>query len=329
MKFLSCRTAGIALMASMVMGLALAQPADGTAYPTKPIRLVLTFPPGGSSDAVIRIISPALSKRLGQPVIVDNRPGAGGGIGLGIVAKADPDGYTLGVGAAGGLAANVSLYPKLSYDPIKSFAPISLLAHIPFVLVAHPLQPEVTLSQLITQARNNPGKFSIGHGGTGTAMHLSVQLFKQMVKADIVEIGYKGSGPAAVDVLGGQVSMAMLDLPSALQHIKLGKLRALAVTGSQRLADLPDVPTFAEAGVPGYESTGWFGLVAPAGTPPAVVARVQAELKAVLETPEVRADARAVGVELTPTSSAEFGKFIQSEIVKWGNVIKTSGTRLE
>ena len=222
------------------------------------------------------------------------------------------------VGAAGGLAANVALYPKMPFDAQKDFVPISLLAHIPFVLVVPPTSPIKSVADLIAQAKAEPGKVSVGHGGNGTAMHLSVQLLKQMAQVDLTEIAYKGSGPVALDVIGGQVPLGMLDLPSVLQQIKAGKVRALAVTGSTRLPQLPDVPTLAEAGVKGYESTGWFGVVAPAATPAPIVARLETEMRAVLVDPEVVAGARAAGVELSPTTSAEFGRFIGSETVEVG-----------
>jgi tripartite-type tricarboxylate transporter receptor subunit TctC len=298
-------------------------------WPTRPIRMIVTFPPGGSSDAAVRIVAPRLGERLGQQVIVDNRPGAGGNIGLAALAKSEPDGYTLAVGAAGGLAANAALYPKMPFDAQKDFVPISLLAHIPFVLVANPALPIRSVPEMLAAARAEPGKLSVGHGGNGTAMHLSVQLLKLLAGVDMTEVAYRGSGPVALDVMSGQVPLGMLDLPSVLAQVKAGKVRALAVTGSSRLADLPDVPTLAEAGVKGYESTGWFGVVAPAATPPAVVARLQNELRAVLVDPAVVAQARAIGVELTPMTSAEFGRFIASETSKWADVIRRSGTKLD
>jgi len=323
----SIRTLAVAIaVAAAVAG----SPAQTTPpWPSKPIRMIVTFPPGGSSDATLRIVAPKLGERLGQQVIVDNRPGAGGNIGLAALAKSDPDGYTLGVGAAGGLAANAALYPKMPFDAQKDFVPISLLAHIPFVLVVPPASPIKNVADLIAQARAEPGKVAVGHGGNGTAMHLSVQLLKLMANVDLTEVAYKGSGPVALDVIGGQVPAGMLDLPSVLQQIKAGKVRALAVTGSARLAQLPDVPTLAEAGVKGYESTGWFGVVAPAATPPAIVTRLQSDMRAVLADPEVIAGARAAGVELSATTSADFGRFIASETVKWADVIKRSGTKLD
>ena len=196
-------------------------------WPSKPIRMIVTFPPGGSSDATVRIVAPKLGERLGQQVVVDNRPGAGGNIGLAALAKADADGYTLGVGAAGGLAANAALYPKMPFDAQKDFVPISLLAHIPFVLVVPPASPIRSVAELIAQAKAEPGKVSVGHGGNGTAMHLSVQLLKLMADIDLTEVAYRGSGPVALDVVGGQVPAGMLDLPSVLQQIKAGKVRAL------------------------------------------------------------------------------------------------------
>ena len=298
-------------------------------WPAKPIRMIVTFPPGGSSDAVVRIVAPKLGERLGQQVIVDNRPGAGGNIGLAALATAPADGYTLGIGAAGGLAANAALYPKMPFDVQKDFVPISLLAHIPFVLVVPPTSSAKTVADLVAQAKADPGKVAVGHGGNGTAMHLSVQLMKLLAGVDMTEVAYKGSGPVALDVIGGQLPAGMLDLPSVLQQIKAGKVRALAVTGATRLPQLPDVPTLAEAGVKGYESTGWFGVVAPAATPAAIVTRLQSELRAVLTDPEVIAGARNAGVELSPTTSAEFGRFIAIETVKWADVIKRSGTKLE
>ena len=201
-------------------------------WPAKPIRMIVTFPPGGSSDAVVRIVAPKLGERLGQQVIVDNRPGAGGNIGLAALATAPADGYTLGIGAAGGLAANAALYPKMPFDVQKDFVPISLLAHIPFVLVVPPTSSAKTVADLVAQAKADPGKIAVGHGGNGTAMHLSVQLMKLLAGVDMTEVAYKGSGPVALDVIGGQVPAGMLDLPSVLQQIKAGKVRALAVTGA-------------------------------------------------------------------------------------------------
>jgi tripartite-type tricarboxylate transporter receptor subunit TctC len=246
-----------------------------------------------------------------------------------VVAKSPPDGYTLGVGAAGGLAANLSLYPQMPFDPVRDFKAVTLLAGIPFVLVAHPSFSARHLTELIRQAKAAPGKFSMGHGGNGTAMHLSSQLFKQMAGIHLVDIAYRGSGPAAVDAMAGQIPLAMVDLTSALQQIKAGKLIALAVTSAKRLPMLPDVPTLSEAGLAGYESTGWFGVVAPAGTPTAIVNRLNTELVAALNDPDIRHTMRGMGVEPAPSKADEFEQFIKTEIAKWARVIKNSGTKLE
>ncbi len=304
-----------------------AQPAAD--YPTKPIRLVVTFPPGGSADAVVRMLVPRLNDKLGQQVVVDNRPGAGGNIGLSIVAKAAGDGYTLGVGAAGALSANASLYPQMPFETSRDFKPVAMLAAIPFVLVGHPSVGAKTQRELIALAKSQPGKLSIAHGGNGTAMQLSSQLFSQMADIKLVEVPYKGSGPAALDVLAGQVPLGVVDVPAALQHIRAGKLIAYAVTSPQRLALLPEVPTVSEAGLGGYDSTGWFGVVAPAATPAAIVARLNAEINAALNDPDTRTSMRNLGVEPAPGKPEEFDAYIRSETVKWAKVIKTANIKLE
>jgi tripartite-type tricarboxylate transporter receptor subunit TctC len=318
-----------ALLAGAGLALhALAQ-APAPAFPTKPIRLVVTFPPGGSADAVVRMLVPRLNERLGQQVVVDNRPGAGGNVGLALVAKAAPDGYTLGVGAAGALSANSSLYAQMPFDPLKDFAPVSMLAAIPFVVIANPALPARTQPELVAMARAQPGKLAIGHGGNGTAMHLSAALFAQMADVRLVEVPYKGSGPAALDVIGNQLPLAVVDLPSSLQQIKAGKLTALAVTSPQRLPQLPDVPTVAEQGLAGYDSTGWFGVVAPAGTPAAIVARLNAEITAALNDEQVRANMRNLGVEPAPGTAQAFDAYIRAETQKWAKVIRQANIRIE
>jgi tripartite-type tricarboxylate transporter receptor subunit TctC len=325
------RAATLALMRASALAFALAAPFAHAQsdYPNKPIRVVVTFPPGGSADGVVRLLLPRLNDKLGQQVVVDNRPGAGGNIGLAVVAKAPADGYTLGVGAAGALAANVSLYAQMPFDPLKDFKPVTMLAAIPFVIVGNPSVGARTLSELIALAKAQPGKLAIAHGGNGTAMHLSSQLFAQMAEIKLAEVPYKGSGPAALDVLGGQVPLAVVDLPSALQHIRAGKLIAFAVTSTKRLPQLPDVPTASEAGLAGYDSTGWFGVVAPAGTPAAVVNRLNAEISAALRDDAIQASMRAQGVEPAPTTSEAFESTIRSETAKWAKVIKTANIKIE
>jgi tripartite-type tricarboxylate transporter receptor subunit TctC len=319
--------AAAALLCSAMATTAVAQaPAD---YPKQPVRIVVTFPPGGSADAVVRMLVPRLTERLGQQVVVDNRPGAGGNIGLSLVAKAPADGYTLGVGAAGALSANSSLYAQMPFDPVKDFKPVTMLAAIPFVIIGHPGLQAKTQQELIALAKAQPGKLSIAHGGNGTAMHLSAALFSQMADVKLVEVPYKGSGPAALDVLAGNVPLAVVDLPSALQHIKAGKLVAYAVTSPQRLPQLPDVPTASEGGLTGYDSTGWFGVVAPAGTPQAVVNRLNAEITAALNDEQIKTSMRNLGVEPAPTRPEVFEAYIRTETAKWGKVIRQASIKID
>lgn len=319
-----------ALLAAGLTAAAAAQPATAASdFPKQPIRVVVTFPPGGSADAVVRMLVPRLNEKLGQSVVVDNRPGAGGNIGLTLVAKAPPDGYTLGVGAAGALSANSSLYERMPFDVAKDFKPVSMLAAIPFVIVGHPSVPARTQKELIALAKSQPGKLSIAHGGNGTAMHLSAALFSQMADVKLVEVPYKGSGPAALDTMAGNVPLAVVDLPSALQQIKAGKLVAYAVTSPQRLPQLPDVPTVAEAGLPGYDSTGWFGVVAPAGTPAPIVQRLNTEITAALKDEQIVASMRNLGVEPAPTTPEAFDAYIRSETQKWARVIRQANIRID
>ena len=314
-----------ALMASMMSPTSFAQTTD---YPNKPIKVVVTFPPGGSSDAIIRILSTRLNDKLGHPLVLENRPGAGGNIGLSAVAKAAPDGYMLGVGAAGGLTANSSLYPQMPFDVAKDFAPITMLASIPFVLVGHPSVPADNMQQLIALAKSQPGKVSIGHGGNGTAMHLSTALFTQMADIKLIEVPYRGSGPAAMDTLSGQIQLSVTDLAAALPHIKAGKLKAFAVTSPKRLSNLPDVPTLSESGLTGYDSTGWFGLVAPTGTPPQIIQRLHAEFTAALNDESIKSQMRQNGMEPIATSIEGFDSYIKSETQKWAKVIKQANIKL-
>jgi len=299
------------------------------AWPAKPIRMVVTFPPGGSTDLVARAIAPRMSEKLGQQIIIDNRPGAGGNIGMDLVAKAAPDGYTVGIGAAGALAVNISLYASMPFSPEKDLAPVSMVAMIPFVLVGGPALTAKDLRETLALAKAQPGKISMGHGGNGTAMHLSGELLKMMAGVDITAIPYKGSGPAAADTLGGQLQLAIVDVPSSLANIRAGKLKALAVTTSKRISALPDVPTFVEAGVPEYESTGWFGLVTTAGVPADVISRLQAALVDAFAVPEVRERVIAAGAEPLTNTPQQFAAMIRSETQKWARVVKVSGAKVQ
>jgi tripartite-type tricarboxylate transporter receptor subunit TctC len=309
------------LLLALVAGSAHAQ-----TWPSKPIRFIVSFPPGGSADLIARSIAPKMSEKLGQQVVVENRPGAGGNIGVDAVAKSAPDGQTIGLAAAGALSVNQSLYSTMPFDPQKDLAPISMLAMIPFLVVAHPSQPR-TLSEVLHDAMTKPVAY--GHGGNGSAMHLSGELLKMMTNTPLIAVAYKGSGPVATDVLGGQVPLGIVDVPSALASVKAGRIRALAVTTKQRITAMPDVPTLEEAGVKGYESIGWFGAVAPAGTPAEVISRLNREIAAALAAPDVREKAIAAGCEPAANSAQEFAAFIRDEARKWGDVIKKAGVKLE
>jgi tripartite-type tricarboxylate transporter receptor subunit TctC len=297
-------------------------------YPAKPIRFIVSFPPGGSSDLISRAIAPRMSEKLGQPVIVENRPGAGGMIGVDVVAKAPPDGHVIGLAAAGALSSNIHLYPTMPFHPEKDLAPLSMLAMIPFFLVAHPSQPD-SLKGVIDAAKAKPGALSYGHGGQGSTMHLAGELLNMMAGIKVQAVPYKGSGPVSADVLGGQVQLGVVDVPSAIANVKAGKLRALAVTTKRRISAAPDVPTFEEAGLAGYEAIGWFGAVAPAGTPSQIVNRLNQEIRNALSAPEVRERALSAGTEPFPTTPEEFAAIIREETKKWGEVVKTAGIKLQ
>jgi len=313
----------LAACAALWLGAPLAQPN----YPTKPIRFIVTFPPGGSSDLIARALAAVLSDRLRQQVLVENRPGAGGNIGIDAVAKSAPDGYTMGLGAAGALAANVSLYPKMPYDPVKDLAPVSNVAFVPFFLVAKTALPANDLRELVALASAKPGQLMLGYGGNGTAMHLSGELFKLMAKVQLTNVPYKGSGPAAMDAVSGQLDLAVVDVASAINQVKAGRLKAIAVTSAKRVSVAPDVPTLAEAGLAGYEATGWFGVVMPAGTPAEIIGRMNSELVTALKRQDIRERVIAAGAEPSPSTPAEFGALIRDEIAKWAEVVKISGAK--
>src|SRR5688572_27137452 len=311
-----------------LLGMLMSASVSAQAWPSKPIRFIVPFPPGGSSDLIARAIAPRLSERLGQPVVVENRPGAGGMIGVDAVAKAPPDGTVIGLAAAGALSSNIHLYPSMPYHPEKDLAPISMLAMIPFFLVAHPSQAS-SLKELIEQAKARPGALSYGHGGQGSTMHLAGELFNMMAAVKVQAVPYKGSGPVSAGVLGGQVPIGVVDVPSAIANVKAGKLRALAVTTKRRISAAPEVPTFEEAGLPGYEAIGWFGAVAPANTPREIIQRLNAEIRQALSTPDVKERAVAAGAEPAPNSPEEFAAYIREETKKWGEVVRAAGIKLQ
>jgi tripartite-type tricarboxylate transporter receptor subunit TctC len=304
--------------------------ATANAYPDQPIKIIVTFPPGGSADIVIRALQPALSETLRQPIVIENRAGAGGNIGIGQVAQAVPDGYTLGVAAAGVLTVNPHLNrAAMTFDPIKDLAPVTLLAEIPFVLVSSQQSAITSVADLIAKAKAQPQSLSIGHGGNGTAMHLTSALFAQKADIGIQLIAYRGTAPATTDVLAGHIPLAVLDIPASKQLISDGKLKALGVSAARRVVFLPDVPTLAEQGLSEFESVGWFGIVAPAGTPPDIVNTLNAAFVKALSDPAAIEKIRVLGAEPKPTSAEAFAKFIQSESAKWGKLIAEAGIKAE
>ena len=299
-----------------------------TDYPTRSIRLIAPFAVGGSTDVLARAIAPELSKRLGQPVIVDNRPGAGGNIGIDAVAKAAPDGYTIGIASPGPIVVNVTLLSSLPYDPTRDLAPIALIADLPIVLVANSSVRANNVKELIALDRADPGKLSFASAGSGTTMHLSGELFNVMTGTKLVHVPYRGTGPAITDILGGQIQLGFLDLPSVAAHVKGGRIKLLAVGNNRRAQSTPDLPTIAESGVPGYETSGWFGVVAPARTPAAIIARLNTEIVNVMNTPSVRDYLLQQGIEPRSSTPEQFGTFIKSEIPKWAEVIRFSGAKV-
>ena len=302
-------------------------------WPLRPVRLVVPFPPGGSTDILARSIAQRLQEALGQPFVVENKGGAGGSIGATEVARAAPDGYTLLMGHIGTLAVNPSLYPNLAYDPVKSFAPVALIARVPNVLVVNPVVPARDVQQLIALAKAKPGALRYASGGNGngngSAAHIAMEYFKLRTQTDIGHIPYRGTAPAVTDVMGGQVEIIMTGVPAVLQQVKAGKLRALAVSSRSPVASMPDLPTIAASGVPDFEAIQWYGVVAPARAPAAVILLLNAEIGRALQTPALKARLDAEGAEAAPTSSDAFGALIASEIARWKPVIEQSGMRPE
>ncbi|MDY0105503.1 MAG: tripartite tricarboxylate transporter substrate binding protein [Giesbergeria sp.] len=325
------RTTRRAVLGTLALAAAAALPLGAAAqnYPTKPITIVVPFSAGGTTDILARLVGQQLSTELGQPVVVENKAGAGGNIGAAYAARAAADGHTLFMGTVGTHAINAALYKKLPYDPIKDFAPLTRVANVPNLLVAHPSQPFKTVQEMIAYAKANPGKINFGSPGNGASPHLSGELFKSMAKVDMVHVPYKGSAPAVSDLLGGQISIMFDNLPSVIPHVRSGKLRPIAISTAKRSADLPDVPTIAEAGVPGYEATSWFGLFAPAATPKPVLDKISAALSKVLTNAEVKKKIDDQGGEPANETPAQFADFIQKESLKWGKVVKESGASLD
>ncbi|HXD43151.1 MAG TPA: tripartite tricarboxylate transporter substrate binding protein [Ramlibacter sp.] len=321
-------------VALAALGIAALPAAAQSHWPTKPVRIVVPFAAGGTTDILARAIAPELSKAFGQQFVVDNRAGAGGNVGAEIVAKSPGDGYTLLMGTVGTHGINRALYEKLPFDPIKDFVPITLVAGVPNVMVMQTEKAKTlginSVADFIRYAKAHPGKLNMASSGNGTSIHLSGELFKTMTGIYMVHLPYRGSGPALMDLVGGTADVMFDNLPSSMQQIKGGKLKALAVTSRQRSAALPDVPTVEEAaGLKGFDATSWFGLLAPAGTPPDIVNRLQQEVAKSLGTPAIKEKLLAQGAIPSGNSPAEFARHIENEHRKWAQVVKSSGAKVD
>ena len=315
-----------ALLAASGLPVLAAEPA--THYPTRPVRFILGFPPGGASDAVARLLAQPLQGRLGQQVIIDNRPGAGGNIAGEIAARSAPDGHTWFLGNNAILATNQALFSKMPFDSTRDFATVVLVATQPSVLVVHPSLPVKSVRELIALAKARPGELNYASTGTGTAGHLVGELFKGLAQVSYVHIPYKGGGPAVIDLVSGQVQFMFATAASVMQHVRSGRLRALAVTSGQRSPSLPELPTVAETGLRGFEAITWHGVVVPSATPVPIIDRINAEFNAVLGLPETRERLSAQGVEPRGGTPAEFASFLRSEIPKWTKVVRDSGAKV-
>jgi len=317
------------LKACALAALAISAAAHAQVYPAKPIRMIVAYPPGGGTDIVGRMLAQKLGESLGQSVVVENRGGASGNIGTELAARAAPDGYTILMGNVAPNAINVSLFKDLPFDPVADFAPVSLVASTPNILVVHPSMPARTVKEVIALAKAKPGTLNFASAGVGSSSHLAGELFRILAGADIVHVPYKGAGPAMVDVLSGQVQLYFATMPAAMPHVKPGKLAPVAVTSARRSQALPDLPTIAESGVPGYEASTWYGVLAPAHTPSAVVARLHGDIVKILADAALHARLADQGFDPIGSSPEEFGAYIKSEIPKWGKVIRDAGIRPE
>ena len=311
-------------------GLAVLAPvAQAQSYPTKPIRLIVPFPPGGGNDVIARVIAQKLGERLGQQVIVDNRAGANGIVGLQALMQSPPDGYTLAVGAAGPLAVNPSLYDKLPYDPLKDFSPITNMVNYPLLLVVHPSVPVKNTQDLINLAKAKPKQLYFASPGSGNSGHLAGELLNSMANVQTVHVPYKGQGPALSDLISGQVQMLYSSIPSVLPQVKSGQLNALAVGSAKRVPSLPDIPTISESGVPGYEAYSWVGMVAPAKTPKDIVNRLNREIVDILKQKDVSEKLNQQGALPVGDSPEQFGAYIKTEIEKWGAVVRAANIKAD
>ena len=315
--------------AALLAATALPLMAIAQTYPDKPIRVIVPVPAGGTPDVVARLVMPGLSNLLGQQLVVDNRGGAGGLIGAEMAAKAVPDGYTIFFSSPGSLTILPHLQKHVNYDTLRDFVPVSLVCIGPFLLITHPSVPAKSVQELLALAKAEPGKLNYASAGNGSANHLAMELFKSMANVNITHIPYKGAPQAVTDLIGGSVNLMFNSIPQVIQHIKAGRLRLLAVSTAKRSPQLPDVPTVSEAGVPGYESITWFGLLVPAKTPPAIIARLHKELVKVVHAPEMKAQLEAQGYDALGGTPAEFATFIRAESEKYAKVVKLSGAKVD
>ena len=305
-----------------------ASPAD--TYPSRIVKMIVPFPAGGTTDIFARYIGDRLAKAFGHNFVIDNRGGAGGNIGSDAVAKADPDGYTLLVGTVGTHAINSSLYTRMTFDPVRDFAPVAFLAGVPNIMEVNPKNVKATtVQEFIAEAKAAPKKLSFASSGNGTSIHLSGEMFKQMTGVELVHVPYRGSAPAVNDLIAGQVDVMFDNLPSSIEQVRGGNLRAIAVTSAKRSAALPDVPTIAESGLPGFDASSWFAIFAPAKTPPEIVAKLNAEVLKALADPELQKRFADIGGEIRPYKPDELAAFVKAEIEKWAKVVKTSGAKIE
>jgi len=319
----------IARLAAIALFALTAVAARGDTFPSRPIRIVVPFAAGGATDLIARVVGQKLTESMGQAVVVENRPGASGMIGADLVAKAPPDGYTLLMASTAEIAINPSLYSKMSYDPQKDLAPITLAGVTPLILVVNPASPLHSVADIVKEAKAHPGAISFASAGNGSVQHLSGELVKVLTSTDMVHVPYKGAAPALTDVLSGQVTMFFSGMPPAMPHVKSGKLRALAVTTPKRSPAAPDVPTMAEAGVQGFDISNWFGLLAPAGTPPGILDKLHDEAVKALMQPTVKERLAEQGAEVVADSREHFGAFIKAEADKYAKLIKVSGAKAD
>ncbi len=303
--------------------------AQTSSFPNRPVKLVIPFPPGGSTDIIGRALAQQLSDLWGKQMVVDNRPGAGGSIGADFVAKSPADGYTLLLGHTGTMSVNPLLYPKLPYDPVKSFEPISLVTLLPLVFVANASIEPKTVAEVISYTQANPGKLNYGSAGNGSANHLAMEYFKLLTKTNIVHVPYKGTAPAVTDLLSNQVSLVMVGAATVLPHIQAGRVKVLAVASPKRLEVLPDAPTMAEAGLRNFDPSPWFGILAPAGTPPELVAKINADIVKVMGTEQSRKALASEGAVITTNTPQQFGELIKADLQRWSKVVKDTGMKIE